>query len=262
MGAAAEGERFDATEATRGPWSPLHQHGGPPAALLARAIERVAGIEDAFVGRVTVELLGPVPIAPVVVAAEVVRGGRSVELVEATLSGDDGRALMRARSWRLRRQAIDVPADLPGTGDPPPPPPSQGGDPQFPAFLEGIVGWSSALEFLAVAGGYTVPGPATVWMRMRIPLLPGEAPSPLQRTLIAADAGNGMSAVLDWDHWQFINTDLTVHLHREAAGEWVALESTTYPEPDGVGIADSRIYDERGPIGRGVQTLLIAPKNA
>jgi hypothetical protein len=94
-------------------------------------------------------------------------------------------------------------------------------------------------------------------MRMRQPLVEGEEPSPLQRLLAAADSGNGVSATLDWSRYRFINVDLTVHLHRPLAGEWVCLDAITIPEGDGVGLADTALYDERGPIGRAAQTLLV-----
>jgi Thioesterase-like superfamily len=93
-----------------------------------------------------------------------------------------------------------------------------------------------------------------------VPLVAGEEPSALQRVMIAADTGNGVSAALDWDKYLFINVDLTVHLHRRPQGEWVCLAAVTLPEPNGIGIADSALFDERGAIGRAVQTLLIAER--
>jgi hypothetical protein len=103
-------------------------------------------------------------------------------------------------------------------------------------------------------------GPATGWLRMQHPLVAGEEPTPLQRVAIAADSGNGISATLDFDRFIFINVDLTLHLLRPLEGEWVCLDSTTIPERTGVGITDTALYDERGPIGRAVQTLLIAER--
>lgn len=111
-----------------------------------------------------------------------------------------------------------------------------------------------------MAGAFVEPGPATVWMRMRQALVAGEEPSPLQRVLVAADSGNGVSATLDWTRYVFINVDLTVQLHRLPAGEWVCLDAITIPEPSGVGLADTALYDERGPIGRATQTLLVGER--
>jgi hypothetical protein len=110
-----------------------------------------------------------------------------------------------------------------------------------------------------VAGGLIVePGPTTAWARMRCPLVSDEAPSPLQRTVILADSGNGASSEMDLKSWLFINPELTVHLHREAIGEWVCLDATTIVSEGGTGLATSVLWDQRGRIGRGAQALLIA----
>ena len=106
-------------------------------------------------------------------------------------------------------------------------------------------------------GGFGEPGPAIAWIRMRVPLVDGEEPTPLERVLAPADSGNGVNSTLDWSTFLFINVDLTVHVHREPAGEWVCLDAITIPERTGIGIADTALYDERGPVGRADQTLLI-----
>ena len=107
-----------------------------------------------------------------------------------------------------------------------------------------------------MAGSFLELGPATVWARMRHPLVPGEPPSPLCRVLIAADSGNGVSATLDFQRWRFINPDLTVYLLRPPAGESVALEAATTAAA-GIGLADATLHDQQGPIGRSTQALFI-----
>jgi hypothetical protein len=97
-------------------------------------------------------------------------------------------------------------------------------------------------------------------MRPRFPLLQGEDVSPLQRVLVAADSGNGVSSSLDWRRYLFINVDLTVHLSRMPEGEWVCLDAVTLPEHEGIGISDTALFDERGAIGRAAQTLLVAER--
>jgi hypothetical protein len=119
------------------------------------------------------------------------------------------------------------------------------------------VGYHTAMEYRFLRGRFLDPGPATVWMRMRHPLVAGEEPTPLQRVLVAADSGNGVSAALDWRRYLFINVDLTVHLHRLPAAEWVCLEALTIAEPSGLGLADTSLHDELGPLGRAAQTLLV-----
>lgn len=258
-----DGDRYVATELTRGPWDPDAQHAGPPAALLGREIERlgdgrIGGPDgpEAQVGRVTYELLRSVPIAPLTVSAEIVRPGRSVEMVEAELSDSEG-VVMRARAWRLRTKPVEF-GEAPGLRQPPPGP--DHGDPgEF--FHTGYdVGYHTAMEYRFVSGAFMEPGPAVVWMRMAVPLLPGEEPSPLQRVLAAADSGNGVSAALDWQRYLFINVDLSVHLNRMPEGEWVCLDAITLPERNGVGIADTALFDESGQIGRAAQTLLVGER--
>ena len=261
-----DGDRFVSTELTRGPWDPDAQHAGPPAALIARALERCPSPADGDapwqVGRVTFEILRPVPIAALTVRVEVVRPGRSVELLSATLA-DEREELIRASAWRLTTQVVELPAGLSGE-DPasparratPLPGPAEGAEEAF--FATGHeVGYHTGMEYRFVSGRFLDQGPATVWMRMRDPLVAGESPSPLQRVLIAADSGNGVSATLDWSRYLFINVDLSVHLHRLPAGEWVCLDAITIPEPTGVGLADTALHDERGPLGRALQTLLV-----
>ena len=236
------------SELTRGPWDPGAQHAGPPSALVARAIERFEPRAGMRVGRITLEILRPVPLAPLSVRVELVRPGRSVELLEATLSGPDGE-LIRARAWRVQESDLRLDEQ-----EPPPPGPEAGAQGEF--FETGEeVGYHTAMEYRFVSGGFLERGPALVWMRPSVALVAGEQTSPLERVFIAADSGNGVSAALDWRSTIFINTDLTVHLLREPAGEWVCLDAVTHV--DGVGMADSALYDERGRIGRAVQTLLV-----
>jgi Thioesterase-like superfamily len=244
--------RFRATELTRGPWDPGLQHAGPPAALLGRAVEGHGDRPELQVARVTFEIVRPLPIAELTVATRTLRGGRSVELVEATLAAGETE-VMRATALRVRTADLELPDGLvPG---PRLPGPEAGRTAPF--FVTGQdVGYHTAMEVRFVAGSYLEPGPATAWMRMRHPLVPAEPPSPLCRVLIAADSGNGVSAALDHRRWRFINPDLTVYLMRPPAGEWVALEAATTAAA-GVGLADTALHDEQGPIGRAAQALFV-----
>jgi Thioesterase-like superfamily len=252
-----DGEGYRATESTRGPWDPGAQHAGPPAALLGREIERLPDAAEFQVGRITFEILGSVPIGPMRVSARIVRPGRRVQLAEAEL-GDGERTLMRARAWRIRTAPVEIPADAVAAEEPPPGP-EQGHEVEFfPTGQE--LGYHSAMECRFLEGGFVEAGPAKVWMRMREPLLVGEEPTPLQRTLVAADVGNGISAVLDYRSYLFINVDLSVHLERMPEGEWVCVDAQTLPQPNGVGTAESVLSDARGRCGRALQTLLVSER--
>jgi acyl-coenzyme A thioesterase PaaI-like protein len=248
--------RFVPTEHARGPWDPMQLHGGAPAALLARAAERAGEPEGLGVVRLTVEFLSAVPLAPVEVAAEVVRPGRRLQLVEARLRAG-GREVLRARAVRLRREP-GAAADLDPAPPRVPPPPVTGAPP--PGWGPEEAGFHrTAMELRVVAGDVTA-GAATVWFRPRMALVAGEAPTGLQRAVAAADFGNGVAQALPFATHLFVNTDLTVHLRRPPAGEWVALDARTRVEGDGVGLADSVLHDERGPIGLAAQSLYVAPR--
>ncbi len=246
--------RWLATEHTVGPWDPKAEHGGPPSALLGRAIERCHPRDEMIISRFTCEILGPVPVGEVIVSARVARPGRSVEMVEAVLEGG-GRQAATERAWRvLRTPAPAVPADVPA----PPPLPEQA---MARTPMGWIDGYLSAIEWRPVQGEFGVPGPATVWARQRYPLVPGEQPSPLQRVLILADSGNGLANELDISHWQFINPELTVHLYREPVGEWICLAAWTTIATEGAGLASSVLSDRNGPVGSGAQALLITRRH-
>jgi acyl-Coa thioesterase superfamily protein/acyl-CoA thioesterase superfamily protein len=253
-----DGDFFRATELTRGPWDPGAQHAGPPAALLGYALEELPEAGEFQVGRVTFEILRSVPIAPVRVEARVARPGRRVQMLEAELSDAEGETLMRARAWRIRTGEVEVPPEAMVATEPPAPPEQAAEANFFPTGQEH--GYHTAMEVRFVSGDFVDPGPATVWLRMRRPLVAGEEPTPLQRTLVVADVGNGVSASLDFRRFLFINVDLTAQLERMPEGEWIGVDAVTLPQPHGVGTAESVLFDRRGRIGRGLQTLLIAER--
>ena len=232
-----------------GPWDPRSQHAGPPAALLGRALEACDPRDGTLLARVTYEILGPVPVAEVEVEARVARPGRTVELLEAELRAD-GRTAMTARAWRLPVTRA------PSTGDGAAPAPRPAAETPPPHDF----GYGHAVECRFASGGWFDHGPATVWTRLRVAVVAGEAPSQLQRILAVADSGNGVSAVMSWNEWLFINPELTVHLQRPAEGEWIVLDAATTIGAGGAGVARSVLSDERGPVAYGSQALLVAPR--
>lgn len=250
---SADDSRWRATGHTVGPWDPAAQHGGPPSALLARAVERCAPREDLVVARVTVEILGAVPVGELDLRSRLVRPGRSVQLVEAVLSAG-GRDVARASAWRVLRTAAPAVASR---APAPPPLPDHEARGDRTGWVDGYL---SAVEFRFGHGEFDQVGPAAAWTRLRHPLVPDEQPSPLQRVLAVADCGNGLSSELDLRRWLFINPELTVHLHREAVGEWVCVDATTTVSPGGAGLATTVLSDQHGPVGVGAQSLLVAPR--
>lgn len=257
-----DGSSFVPQPLTTGPWDRSAQHGGPPAALLARAVEAVEAPAPVRVARITFELLRPVPLTPLAVRTEVVRPGRKVQLVQASLhTGPDDREVMRATALRVRTSDLPLPADTPigdGGADAPPLPDdvartaigSLGPDADWPAFHR------DATEIRFVDGSFDAMGPATAWVRLTAAVVAGEEPSPVMRAVATADFGNGFSRVLGRE-WLFVNPDLTVHLSRPPEGEWIGLAATTWATGDGIGLAEGALFDRFGRVGRSVQSLLL-----
>jgi hypothetical protein len=244
--------RFVPTVHARGPWDAAALHGGPPSALLGGAMEALPTETPMAVVRTTVEILRPVPLRPLTVTARIERGGRRVQFLSASLFDGDTE-LCRATAWRMRVADLDV--GVQAAESPPFPGPEASTphvrDSDEPAFHR------TGVVMRYAVGSFLEQGPATVWMRLAMPVVAGESPSPLQRALAAADFGNGVSSVLPWGEFLFINTDLTVYLSRTAESEWVCLDARTDVDSRGTGVAYSRLYDERGPIGHSLQGLFI-----
>jgi Acyl-CoA thioesterase C-terminal domain/Acyl-CoA thioesterase N-terminal domain len=249
----AEGDgTFASTPATAGPWGPQTQHGGPPAALLVRAFELTETQPNSRIARFAMEILRPVPVAPLTVKTAVVRQSRRVTLLRGIVEAD-GKEVLLAHAWRLQvpeEPVVSVPDQFTVPSIPPPAPTSA-----WPgAFMDGYM---SAIEWRPVAGSLSEPGPGVAWARARIPLIAGEEISPFARASLVADSGSGVSASVDFSKWLCINVDLTVSLHRDPVGEWVLLDSVTITDPVGSGLAVTRLADRNGAIGRGLQTLLV-----
>ena len=244
--------RYRATERTTGPWDPRHQHAGPASALLVGLLERTNARTDMALARITVEILGAIPIAEVAVTTAVERPGRSVELLSGELSVD-GRAVLRARAWRVLGAPL-------GTDEGPPPAPLPEAASEPPPMLGDSFGYAHAIEWRWAHGDWLEHGPATVWSRLKVPIVEGEPVTPRQRVMAVADSGNGVSNVLDWARYLFINTELTVHFAREPRGEWVCLDAETRIGDGGAGLASSVLSDRSGPVARGAQALLVGPR--
>jgi hypothetical protein len=250
-------DTYVATELTEGPWSPGAQHGGPPCALLVRTLDHVPSTiaGPSRIAKVSFDILGPVPVAELQTRGTLLRPGRSVELVQAELVAD-GRPVLRATAWRVRESApLDVPTPVPT----PTQAPTNGPD-GIEAWTPTWGGYSASIEWRFVEGGFAQGGPASVWGRLRVPVVAGEDATPLQRVAAFADSGNGLSGLLDMRRWWFINTELTLHVFRLPEGDWVHLFAATSLDPAGIGLATTVLSDRRGRFGDGAQALLVGPR--
>jgi acyl-Coa thioesterase superfamily protein/acyl-CoA thioesterase superfamily protein len=252
-----DGERYVPTPLTRGPWDARAMHGGAPSALFAHVCETHDPGPACFVARITVELLRPVPLVPLTMHVRTLRPGRKVQWLEAALLDADEREVTRATVLRLRSDDVDTTGAVGIVADAPPPP-DGGTQPLFP-IAEGAVGYWTANELRMVRGDWTQPGPGIAWFRLRCPVVAGEDVSPCARVAAAADFGSGVGNPLRYTRATAINADVSISLHRHPITEWVCLESGAWVNPHGVGLVETRLHDERGTIGRSVQSLLVEP---
>lgn len=254
-GANADGlEGVTSLPTTAGPWTSSAQHGGPPAALLVRTLEGLPEAAGRVVARVTVDLLGPVPVGRLATSARVLRPGRSVVLVESELHDlSAGRPVARATAWLLPT----------GTDGPATPVVSLDHTPDDGLSLERPAGWLGgyldAIEWRWISGTLERPGPGVVWMRSP-DLVEGEQITPVQRLLACVDSASGIGSALDVTQWSFMNTELTVHVVRAPVGEWLCVDAATTLVGSSVGLATSAVHDRDGLVARSSQALLVTPR--
>lgn len=239
-----------------GPWSPTMQHGSAPAALVTWAAEAIPTPQPMHIARVTIDLMRPVPLAPLAIETEVLRQGRKIQLCEVRLRAE-GVLVVRATVLKIRSYAAlplppevnDLPVELPG-------PEQSAVDPASFSNSPFVTGMS----LRAARGRFGVPGPGAIWYRVDRPLIEGAPVSQIMRAVVAADFCNGTSAVLNFKQWTFLNADLTVSLTRPPVGEWILLDGESWIGPEGAGLAMARLGDQRGYFGRAVQSLVIEPR--
>jgi len=249
-------QHFRASALTRGPWHPQQQHAGPPIALVSHALEAAARQHGLLhMARLTANLLRPVPIADIELRVSEDYVGRNAGHFSAVALAD-GKELIRATALFQREDAVEIPEGLPGHPLPLAPQPPADAAAQRMQFAHGQVGYPDLVE-TRVAAGRMFNGPSAVWFRFRHPLVDGHTPSPYQRVAVAADSGNGISAILDLSTHVFVNSDLTINLLRRPVGEWICLDARTHLSSHGGGLAESALYDEAGLIGRATQSLFV-----
>ncbi len=252
-----DGEAMVSAPHARGPWDKRMMHGGAPSALLAGAIEETQPGENLVVTRLTIDFLSGVPLGPVRVATRLARPGRRLQVVDATLDAGERPACL-ARAVRVRR------AELPGADAQPPgaaplPAPEQG-EPMTPFVQDGEQYFHPvACEIRRVTGEFG-SGAVAAWIRLRCEVVAGEAPSQLQRVAAAADFANGLSWILSFEEWLFVNTELTIHLAREAVGEWIGLDARSSISAAGFGLSTATLHDLHGTFGSCAQSLFVQPR--
>jgi len=247
-----EGTRVIPSPNAAGPWNPTMQHGSAPAALVAWAAESIPTPQPMHVARLTIDLMRPVPLTPLMIETEVLRAGRKIQLCEVRLLAE-GVPVVRATALKIKSgEALPLPPDadevsitLPG--------PEQ----SVPERHDSSSPFVSGMAIHAARGRFATVGLNAIWYKVGWPLIEGATISPLMRAAVASDFCNATAVALDFRQWTFINADLTVSLSRPPVGELILLDGETFVGPDGAGIATARLGDVRGYFGRAVQSLVI-----
>ena len=247
-----DGDRVITGPNAAGPWDPRMQHGSAPASLVVWAAEAIPTPVPMTIARVTIDLMRPVPVAPLTLQTEVLRAGRKIQLCAVRLLAD-GALAAAATVLKIKTQANELPPDV---AEPPlelPGPDQSRVDPASFSNSPFVSGFS----LRAARGSFGVPGPGAIWYRADRPLVEGYAISQAMRAVVAADFCNGTAPVLDFRQWTFINADLTVSLARQPVGEWILVDAESWIGSDGAGLALARLADVEGYFGRAIQSLVI-----
>lgn len=248
---------FQPSYSTIGPWSASHQHGGPPIALLTQALAQApggSGDTPMELSRVTVEILGPIPLTPCEIQVDVVRPGKRIELLRAQYLCE-GKVVLSALAWRLQRVA-GISPEVPHPYQPPPLPAHESAA-QFAGMAPFPYG--RAMEWRMSAGSFAEPGPATAWARARIPLIEGQATLGAAGLMTMLDSANGLSCELSIQEWTFVPVDLTLNLFRQPIGPWYGMDARTSMQPTGIGMVSTTVFDLHGVVGQSLHTLFIRP---
>lgn len=251
---------FRSSALTRGPWHPEHQHAGPPVALVCRAVEQAAQEHGlTHISRLTANLIRPVPIGDLVVEVMTDYVGRNAGHFSAHLMAGN-KDVGRFTALVQKETQLDLGDQLPGHPLPViPVNPQDAAESHFP-FAGKDIGYGDLVE-TRTARGTMFNGPCAIWFRLRHPLVQGEQASAYQRVAVAADSGNGISAILDYQEYSFVNSDLTINLLRRPVGEWICLDARSCFGANGCGLAESSLYDIEGLIGRATQSLAVRKRS-
>ena len=245
--------RFRATEEVSGAWRIEEQHIAPALGLLAHEVLRdhAARREDRLqLSRLSYDLLGTVPVADMEVTLDVVRPGRTIELVEATLT-HAGRTIVRLRAWLLQPRETRAIGGSPFDALPAPE--------ELPVWDPTSVWPGGFIASVELRRDQVEPGRARFWVRPLTPLLDGEPVSELAAYVGVLDIANGMTVREDPRAVAFPNVDLTAHFFTEPRGDWVGFDTRVSFGPAGVGLTSSVIHDRHGPVGTLNQALTVRP---
>lgn len=257
-----DGPRMQPSALATGPWNAAHQHGGPVAGVLTRALDGIPAPAPMRLTRITVEMFRGVPLTPLRVATETLRAGRRIQSVEARLyAGPPSEEVLvaRATGLRIRRsedlQEMETEAGRdPALGDPPDQPMKR--PPMDEAVVPNFPGFARAVDIHVEPP--TRPGePASVWTRLLCRFKAGEETPPIVQLASLCDFASGTGNVMDYGRYTSINPDLTIHVLREPRSDWIGIRGITHRAGDGIGQSFARIFDLEGEIAQVQASLLL-----
>jgi acyl-CoA thioesterase len=185
------------------------------------------------------------------------RDGRKAKTLQVRLT--DGEAEIGRCTALLTAQGSS-PADpfaqaathdpAPETGTPP------------PAFAQKWSRYFQNVSVRLIEGALEKPGPAAAWMRLDIPLVEGEANTPLLQAVQAADFASGVAQIVDMREWTFINPEISLYFFRAPEDEWILIRSRTRVGANGAGLTSATLSDRRGPFAEVMQAMMFEKREA
>lgn len=242
-----------------GPWGGGALHGGSTAGLIAHVLELARPDEGMVLSRITIDLFRVVPSRPLRAVTEVVRPGKRIQVVQASLWDGDVE-VCRALGLMLRTSEIALPTHAPTAAEKPP-----GPDGIEATSLRGSVadadamrlppGLHTTIEVKRVSGEMG-RGAGCAWIRVPVEVVEGVPMTPSVRAATVSDFGNGIGQLHLPDGYGFINADITLHLAREPQGEWINVDAKTVATAAGLGTVETLLFDAAGAFGQVSQSIL------
>lgn len=251
-------DAFLPTSLAGSPWHPDLLHGGAPAGLLAHCLEQRVADAQLLPARFTLELMRPVPSAPLRVAFQTLRSGKRIRLESATLMAG-GKPVAMATALFVAPTPVSVPEYAPTAAS------------TLPAVDS--VREINFRDVLSMGGGEVPPGLHTTvrlravtplreqgqgiaWMHLPVDIVAGAETTPFMRAALMSDFCNGVGQLALDRNIGMINADITMQLFRLPQSEWIGIEARTLVQPTGVGMVQAALYDTGGMIGQVMQTAM------
>jgi hypothetical protein len=243
-----DGDWFVPTPFTTGPWRPDAMNGGPPCSLMALAVHEALE-EDEQVARIGVDLEKPVPLVPMQLHTSRRQVSRRVAHLSVELRTDSA-VVASARALLLRGQgpvplverALPQAPDLPSSVLEPYEPDRWSAAP--------CVFHRDAIEVRFTTGNWGLPGPGTAWIQLSVPLILGEQTPDICQVMAIADLGSPLSqSVAPGAGVALINVDVNVTFAGAPLGPWFCIQTQGTVSPAGIGLANTQLFDQNGPLG-------------